>query len=68
MDDALRQGRKVTDANVGGSCNVTSFDGIDPNTHLMRSNDVTLAYNLVKTPSSDVLNNVGLYIGASFLF
>ncbi|MFL5321485.1 MAG: outer membrane beta-barrel domain-containing protein [Myxococcaceae bacterium] len=30
--------------------------------------DVNLARNLVATPSSDVLNNVGFYLGAGFIF
>lgn len=30
--------------------------------------DVNLAKNLVETPSSDVLNNLGVYAGAAFLF
>ena len=68
MDDALRTGKKVTDANVGNGCNVKAFDGTDPNTHLNRSNDVTIAFNLVKTPSSDVLNNLGIYLGLGFIF
>ncbi len=68
MDNALRQGKTVQDANVGNGCNVNSFFGKDPNTHLDRSTDVTIAYNLVKTPSSDVLNNLGVYLGAAFIF
>jgi outer membrane beta-barrel protein len=68
MDNALRAGKQPDSANVGGGCNVKAFTGIDPNTHLQRSNDVTIAYNLVKTPSSDVLNNLGIYLGLGFIF
>jgi outer membrane beta-barrel protein len=68
MDDKLRAGQPIESAAVGGSCNVSSFTGTDPNSGYRRSNDVPLALNLVRLPSSDVLNNVGLYIGASFLF
>lgn len=59
MDNALRAGMKHTSANVSGGCNASSF----------ASTDVPLANNLVKPPiSSDVLNNLGLYLGASFIF
>ncbi len=68
MDNALRAGRLVTSAMVGGECRVGTFDGADPETGLKRSNDVPLALGLVRNPSSDVLNNVGLYAGISFLF
>lgn len=68
MDNALRAGRPVTSAQVGATCRVDTFDGTDPETGLKRSNDVPLALGLVRNPSSDVLNNVGLYAGISFLF
>ncbi|MEW5737703.1 MAG: outer membrane beta-barrel domain-containing protein [Myxococcota bacterium] len=68
MDDKLRAGQPIESAVVGGGCDVSSFTGTDPDTGYRRSNDVPLALNLVRLPSSDVLNNVGLYIGASFLF
>jgi outer membrane beta-barrel protein len=68
MDTQLRAGRPVGSAQVGSGCNVATFDGTDEQTGLKRSNDVPLALGLVKTPSSDVLNNVGLYAGVSFLF
>lgn len=68
MDAKLRMGQPVESATVTGGCNVESFTGTVPGTDYKRSNDVPLALNLVRLPSSDVLNNVGLYIGASFLF
>ncbi|MBL8920647.1 MAG: outer membrane beta-barrel domain-containing protein [Myxococcaceae bacterium] len=68
MDTALRGGRPVSSAMVGGSCRVDTFDGTDPDTGQRRSNDVPLALGLVRNPSSDVLNNIGLYAGVSFLF
>lgn len=68
MDNALRSGKQPDSANVGAGCNVKAFSGTDPNTHLQRSNDVTIAFNLVKTPSSDVLNNLGMYLGFGFIF
>jgi outer membrane beta-barrel protein len=67
MDTALRAGRPVTSAMVGGGCRVDTFDGQDEN-GLRNSNNVPLALGLVRNPSSDVLNNVGLYAGLSFLF
>ena len=68
MDAKLRMGQPVESATVSGSCNVESFTGTVPGTDYKRSNDVPLALNLVRLPSSDVLNNVGLYFGASFIF
>jgi hypothetical protein len=35
---------------------------------LNNRNNIPLALGLVRNPSSDVLNNVGLYAGVSFLF
>ncbi|MCU0699526.1 MAG: outer membrane beta-barrel domain-containing protein [Myxococcaceae bacterium] len=67
MDTALRAGRPVSSATVGGGCRVDTFDGTDEN-GLRNSNNVPLALGLVRTPSSDVLNNVGLYAGLSILF
>ncbi|MBX7096332.1 MAG: outer membrane beta-barrel domain-containing protein [Myxococcaceae bacterium] len=46
-------------ANVGGSCNAGQFSG---------DADANLASKLVEKPTSDVLNNLGLYLGASFIF
>jgi len=69
MDNALRGGKDPAGVQVSGSCDAQRFSNqLDPNTGLRGSNDVPLALNLVKVPSSDVLNNVGLYIGAAFLF
>jgi outer membrane beta-barrel protein len=69
MDQATRNGMKPSTANVSASCNVSTFEGVDPKTGRNRSEDVPLANNLVKAPiSSDVLNNLGLYIGVSALF
>lgn len=68
MDAATRAGRPATSAMVGQSCRIETFDGVDPTTGLKRQNDVPLALGLVRSPSSDVLNNVGLYLGVSFLF
>lgn len=63
MDGVIRAGRPVTDASVAPACNIGRFDGINPDTNQRNSTDVPLAYNLVRTPSSDVLNNVGFYLG-----
>ncbi len=70
MDAKIRGGRDPGEATVGATCNLDSFTGVvegsDP--PVKRQNDVPLALNLVKTPSSDVLNNIGMYLGISFLF
>ena len=68
MDDKIKAGQDPASATVGGSCDLEQFTGTVPNTDLKRANDVPLALALVKTPSSDVLNNVGLYLGVSFNF
>jgi outer membrane beta-barrel protein len=52
---------------LSGSCDWTKFDGVDA-AGSKRSNDLTRAKNLVKDLSSDVINNVSLFLGASFLF
>jgi outer membrane beta-barrel protein len=50
-------------------CDVSSFDWtVDKQTGSRRSDNLTFAKDLVKVPTSDVLNNVGVYLGASFLF
>jgi outer membrane beta-barrel protein len=66
MDAKLTAGMPVQSAVVGGQCDVTRFTG----TSNGRANslDVPLALGLVKTPSSDVLNNLGLYLGVSANF
>jgi outer membrane beta-barrel protein len=68
MDQQVRAGKMPSTATVGPSCGVTKYDGVNPDTMRKNSDDVTLAYNLVKTPSSDVLNNLGLYVGLSVDF
>lgn len=68
MDQKLRMGQDVGTAQVSGQCDLQSFTGTIEGTDIKRSNDVPLALNLVRVPSSDVLNNIGLYLGVSFLF
>ena len=54
--------------NVSATCKLETFDGQDPGTGHNLGDDVNLAKNLVIIPSSDVLNNVGVYAGFAFLF
>ena len=68
MDQKIRGGGDPATATVSGTCRVETFTGTIENTDIKRSNDVPLALNLVRIPSSDVLNNIGLYLGISFLF
>ncbi|HEY0880708.1 MAG TPA: outer membrane beta-barrel domain-containing protein, partial [Archangium sp.] len=68
MDVKVRGGQDPSTAVVSDTCDVEPFSGVVEGTNLKRSGDVPLALNLVRTPSSDVLNNVGLYLGISFLF
>ena len=74
MDAKIRGGGKepeVQALNLSRTCNVGEFTRVDlepDGTPVRRINNVPLALNLVKSPSSDVLNNIGLYLGISFLF
>ena len=68
LDLKIRAGQDPATAMVGASCQVDTFTGTIEGTNIKRSNDVPLALNLVKTQSSDVLNNIGMYLGISFLF
>jgi outer membrane beta-barrel protein len=68
MDAKIRMGQDPATAIVGDACQVDQFTGTIEGTDIRRSNDVPLALNLVANPSSDVLNNLGLYLGFSFLF
>jgi outer membrane beta-barrel protein len=61
MQTQLDQGQGVTSATVSPGCDVGRFNG-------NRSNDVQLAFNLVKVPSSDVLNNLMFYAGFAFVY
>src|SRR5262249_14107937 len=65
MEEQLRLGQPVTAAQVGSGCSVSSFTGYKGSYN--RNGHIPLALNLVSTPSSDVLNNLGLYIGLSAL-
>ncbi len=64
----IDQGQSVASASVGSGCDLRRFDGVDAKSNYNRSNDVPLALNLVSTPSSDVLNNLGIYAGLSIVF
>ncbi len=66
---AMAAASKPSAASVSNTCRADSFEGTDPKTGRKREEDIPLANALVKPPiSSDVLNNLGLYLGASFLF
>lgn len=53
---------------VSSGCRVSAFQGTDPKTGESRAYDVPLAQGLVMVPTSDVLNNIGLYAGVSVVF
>lgn len=67
MDAAFRLGRPATSANVGPGCNAAKYTGEDAEGRDY-SGDISLGRLLVKDQSSDVLNNLGLYVGFSFNF
>ncbi len=68
MDVLDKQAKDPALAVVSKGCDAASYSGVDPATNFKRNRNIPLAKNLVSTPSSDVLNNVGVYLGASFLF
>ena len=74
LDDLTRiknktdAGAKAESAGVPGTCRVSEFGKASGNTAGDVRADVNLARNLVTTPSSDVLNNVGFYAGLGFIF
>ena len=71
MDAALKSGGEASAATVSSSCQKARFSGRTAAGDA-RSSDVHPSLELVRgtngVPSSDVLNNVGLYLGASFVF
>jgi outer membrane beta-barrel protein len=67
MNEKMRAGGNPSDASVRPTCNTGRFEGTNPDTNQRNQTDVPLAYNLVRKPSSDVLNNVGVYLGISVL-
>lgn len=60
--DTLKQLRDVQ-GTISKGCKVENFGKSGD----LRS-DINLSRNLIATPSSDVLNNVGFYLGAGFIF
>ena len=71
MEAQLGASLPLESAPVGSGCDLRAFLGRTPGGDA-RSVDVPLAYQLVRgdngVPSSDVLNNIGVYLGVSFLF
>ncbi len=53
---------------LGGSFRWESFRGVDPATGAQRWGDAQLAYVLTRSATSDLLHNLGVYVGVSFLF
>lgn len=69
MEQRVGAGGSADQAMTSAACRKLEFVGFsetDPT--YPNSRNISLARNLVKNPSSDVINNVGLYLGASFLF
>lgn len=61
----------VNTANVSSTCDTSKFSGTLEGTNVPLSQGAHLALGLVRPAtgvSSDVLNNIGLYLGFSFLF
>jgi outer membrane beta-barrel protein len=67
LSNARTAGQPLGSASVGGGCKVSDFEGTDASGRA-RADDIPLATTLVSTPSSDVLNNLGLYAGLSWVF
>jgi len=75
LNDLSAISERVTSGNpslegvsVGAGCRLDRFEGTDPRTGETRLLDAPLAKALVETPSSDVLNNLGIYAGFSVNF
>lgn len=68
MDAKYTAGRPVSEATVSGTCDVPSFEGTVEGTDIRRGGNINFARKQVEKPTSDVLNNIGLYLGISFLF
>lgn len=62
-----RGGQPAGSAAVSSGCRTETFEGTTSGGY-PRSRDITPAVNLVKNPTSDVLNNIGFYMGAGFIF
>lgn len=58
----------LDEAQVSGTCDVNAFKGVIDGTNYNRGRDINFAKQQVEKPTSDVLSNVGLYWGFSFLF
>jgi outer membrane beta-barrel protein len=67
MDAKVSANLDPASATVSSGCQTDKFTGTDASGY-MRKLDVRQALNLVKSPTSDVLNNLGLYLGVSFIF
>ena len=67
MDQQLRTVGSVTGAMVSGNCNVSRFDGYDDGGR-NRSDDLPLAYAMVRNTASGFQHVVELYVGAGLAF
>ncbi len=61
-------GGDALNAQTATGCDKTTFSGAETVSKEPKARGLPLAIDLVKTPTSDVLNNVGVYFGASVLF
>jgi hypothetical protein len=66
MNKEALAGRAVTGAMTSSGCETVRFDGIENDRK--KSDDLPLALRLVRQQSSDVLNNLGFYLGIGFTF
>lgn len=66
LNDARLAGVPLSNAQVGGGCDVGSFQGNDGTRN--RGDDIPLAINVVDQPSSAVLHALGVYLGFSIVF
>jgi len=65
LNDQRLAGGSLSSAQVGGGCDVSSFEGMSGSRD--RGDDVPLAINVVDQPSSDVLGELGVYLGFSLV-
>ncbi len=68
IDNELRRGRPVTEAQLTPVCRVNAFDGTDPDTGLKRSNDVPLSLGLLRNPSVEWASLQALQVSFGVVF
>lgn len=67
LEEARANNRPFATLPLSSSCRYERFDGVDPQNRKNYREDIVLGRDLVREPSSDVLNNLSFFAGFSFL-